>query len=142
MGPKDEQDRIDALIATFPAQFRLRQFPSGVFRFSRDHSYVRDRVNWVVMLYAEKHDSRTGEWHAFAKGLAEEVRPEILSGITDSLRSGTVRLDVQIGPPRGPLGHPVKTRPRPLYGPAIAYDPRDRGTQQPGLNDASRQEEE
>lgn len=58
---------------TFPAEFGLRAFPGRRFRVNRTNSYLVG-VQWTV--YVDTYHE--GEWVAFAKGSAVDLKAEML----------------------------------------------------------------
>jgi len=75
---KDEKDKIDEVIGTFPKTFGMRGFPDEVFRLSRSASYFTGfGGKGTLMLYTERRQ-KDGSWLDFAKGTESELRREVV----------------------------------------------------------------
>jgi len=78
MGPKEEQDKIDKVIATFPETFGLYNFLGEVFRLSGKASYFTGYGGTgALMLYTQRRQ-KDGSWLDFAKGTESELRREVV----------------------------------------------------------------
>ena len=79
----DNNSRIAAAIAKFPATFALRGH-EGTFRVSPESSYVNDRG--TITLYTQKFwkapsplSATRDLWSDFAKGSPEELAREVIA---------------------------------------------------------------
>lgn len=84
MGSLKEQLAIDAIIATFPDRFGLRNFPGDIFRISASNSYFTGpgECGGKVMLYTQR-ERDGGEWIDFAKGTESELRAQVIPGVRE-----------------------------------------------------------
>lgn len=72
--------RVQDAVASFPPRFGLRAFPGKTFTISAHDSYVGDaggRDAGKVVFYVFEVDEK-GKFHAFTKGTANELRPEMI----------------------------------------------------------------
>jgi hypothetical protein len=75
---REDQEKIDKVIATFPETFGLYNFPGEVFRLSRRASYFTGfGGSGTLMLYTERRQ-KDGSWLDFAKGTESELRREVV----------------------------------------------------------------
>ena len=75
---EQQKAKVKGEAEAFPLTFGLRGFPESTFRVNLGNSYIHDRTGEVV-LYLDIRHSVSGEWQAFGKGSAAELKREILS---------------------------------------------------------------
>lgn len=68
-------DRLKAIIATFPERFGLRAFPGETFRIGFDQSYWPKPDSVVPQLYTQRLVD--DQWLDFAKGTPDELRKQL-----------------------------------------------------------------
>lgn len=71
-----------AIIATFPAEFGLRDYPGEKFRIGFRESYYNGAAmasieTRTLMLYTQRWVESRQEWLDFAKGTESELRAQV-----------------------------------------------------------------
>jgi hypothetical protein len=69
-----ELKMIDDAMKQFPTEFKLRAYPSMLFRIERNDSYYSE-MEGAILLYV--HIKNGEDWRAFTKGTVNELKKEI-----------------------------------------------------------------
>ena len=70
-----DSKQIDEVIAKFPEEFGLANFPGKKFRISRYDSYYSNDFGLQLYTHMLCED---GKWRAFAKGTVAELQRELV----------------------------------------------------------------